>query len=209
MIPNKLKQQVFEQLVVNCFQNCIFTYDSQPKSKPPRTVQCCELLSELYFYLWFPTCDHNDHRNSRLWIAFRIVFLLMIPNYKVFYHHIFAVVNCFQNCIFTYDSQHTLHPYWSLICCELLSELYFYLWFPTWLCFRKFKTLLWIAFRIVFLLMIPNVTVTGQDNEFVVNCFQNCIFTYDSQHTLFKEENASRCELLSELYFYLWFPTVK
>ena len=37
--------------VVNCFQNCIFTYDSQPLKTSNDSLFCCELLSELYFYL--------------------------------------------------------------------------------------------------------------------------------------------------------------
>ena len=141
----------------------------------------CELLSELYFYLWFPTNSNRFYLLCLLWIAFRIVFLLMIPNisditiqqaYVVncFQNCIFTydsqqslknilmnvVVNCFQNCIFTYDSQHNVLFIWNKYCCELLSELYFYLWFPTGGVFITKCNSLWIAFRIVFLLMIPN-----------------------------------------------------
>ena len=38
-------------LVVNCFQNCIFTYDSQRLAMDGKYDMSCELLSELYFYL--------------------------------------------------------------------------------------------------------------------------------------------------------------
>ena len=51
--------------------------------------------------------------------------------------------------------------------------------------------------------MIPN-NVAGFEGEVsVVNCFQNCIFTYDSQHVLVRGTDGIGCELLSELYFYL------
>ena len=167
------------------------------------------MLSELYFYLWFPTRIYNRLFCTELWIAFRIVFLLMIPNIKPLSLLSSVVVNCFQNCIFTYDSQRPIHrlitnfvvncfqnciftydsqPIWWLgfgrLRCELLSELYFYLWFPTWSYDKKRSNKLWIAFRIVFLLMIPNKSHWG---------------------TMY----GMRCELLSELYFYLWFPTFK
>ena len=57
MIPNKSTKIVKSQFVVNCFQNCIFTYDSQ--------------LNKLIY-----------EELELLWIAFRIVFLLMIPNLR-------------------------------------------------------------------------------------------------------------------------------
>ena len=192
----------------------------------------CELLSELYFYLWFPTFSLNHSGASTLWIAFRIVFLLMIPNQQTkknkssvlwiafrivfllmipnLWKHqmiLYFVVNCFQNCIFTYDSQPSEKKEESKVGCELLSELYFYLWFPTQLVYESGRVLLWIAFRIVFLLMIPNKTKTLQVQMLVVNCFQNCIFTYDSQRIWKNCIMPICCELLSELYFYLWFPT--
>ena len=193
--------------VVNCFQNCIFTYDSQPSALVSPEVSCCELLSELYFYLWFPTTKTNFNLFIKLWIAFRIVFLLMIPNFSTEVIIPQLVVNCFQNCIFTYDSQRTSFYKRMKLCCELLSELYFYLWFPTWGLFMNWTTMLWIAFRIVFLLMIPNNSIDYNELDCVVNCFQNCIFTYDSQPFIIVAGARESCELLSELYFYLWFPT--
>ena len=144
---------------------------------------------------------------SMLWIAFRIVFLLMIPNSMILCLKISIVVNCFQNCIFTYDSQHITNVPIHIPCCELLSELYFYLWFPTERNQLIQIPLLWIAFRIVFLLMIPNQNLLLQLQKCVVNCFQNCIFTYDSQLRKTTSWRGNCCELLSELYFYLWFPT--
>ena len=233
MIPNlkNTSQQLI--LVVNCFQNCIFTYDSQQLSTASSSALCCELLSELYFYLWFPTAWFFSNYNRMLWIAFRIVFLLMIPNRIYLDRGYNTVVNCFQNCIFTYDSQLNLYLRREARCCELLSELYFYLWFPTkrsedmrtascellselyfYLWFPTKGSLnhwtepLWIAFRIVFLLMIPNPAVLSITPTSVVNCFQNCIFTYDSQHKALNPTDYNGCELLSELYFYLWFPTM-
>ena len=166
---------------MNCFQNCIFTYDSQPKGETGKVVERCELLSELYFYLWFPTFVRLFRNSCGLWIAFRIVFLLMIPNKILVCLSTSVVVNCFQNCIFTYDSQ-LINAFRKVgNRCELLSELYFYLWFPTYSDVQASTRQLWIAFRIVFLLMIPNRLYVTPFLKSVVNCFQNCIFTYDSQ----------------------------
>ena len=207
MIPNYNNVKTTNRAVVNCFQNCIFTYDSQHLLMLSINNTRCELLSELYFYLWFPTNVYHFTWFERLWIAFRIVFLLMIPNNlvsRIFPHN---VVNCFQNCIFTYDSQRSWQNPSTKQRCELLSELYFYLWFPTHNHYRKRRLPLWIAFRIVFLLMIPNESLNINSKPSVVNCFQNCIFTYDSQLEHLPSHPPTRCELLSELYFYLWFPT--
>ena len=234
MIPNRVTKMICPFLVVNCFQNCIFTYDSQQILYSASTLVRCELLSELYFYLWFPTSSHLNGGHYLLWIAFRIVFLLMIPNRSAFLDNCFPVVNCFQNCIFTYDSQRLLTLFQRYSRCELLSELYFYLWFPTALNVATFgkscellselyfylwfptstlkidvNATLWIAFRIVFLLMIPNNQRNTRTGWAVVNCFQNCIFTYDSQPSKNRSGAYLRCELLSELYFYLWFPTLE
>ena len=47
----------------------------------------------------------------------------------------------------------------------------------------------------------------SQEKEFteltneVVNCFQNCIFSDDSQAAVVTLETFTRCELLSKLYF--------
>ena len=121
-----------------------------------------------------------------MWIAFKIVFLLMIPNAVRLIHNELLVVNCFQNCIFTYDSQQFINTHKVKNSCEMLSKLYFYLWFPTgkenknkhfscellsklyfylWFPTQKFQQLnqlpLWIAFKIVFLLMIPNINYSN------------------------------------------------
>ena len=142
-------------------------------------MNCCELLSELYFYLAFAVktaCNEND---TPLWIAFRIVFLLGIRSWRNKHVHSLCVVNCFQNCIFTWHSQLIQCSTMLIMCCELLSELYFYLAFAVSkkICKRLFccellselyfylafavlienhacSCKLWIAFRIVFLLGI-------------------------------------------------------
>ncbi len=142
-----------------------------------------------------------------MWIAFKIVLLLMIPNKYTGENKGTVVVNCFQNCTFTYDSQHTEALEQQAYSCELLSKLYFYLWFPTKPNGKHQLDALWIAFKIVLLLMIPNLFTIVLMLPMVVNCFQNCTFTYDSQQVKLKKTLINCCELLSKLYFYLWFPT--
>ena len=207
MIPNYGMQLDNARGVVNCFQNCIFTYDSQQKRVGSYDWSSCELLSELYFYLWFPTYNLVENNLELLWIAFRIVFLLMIPNDIKNSSQpnqlwiAFRIVFLLMIPNWAYGNERGRH------CCELLSELYFYLWFPTYWGWKTCGCLLWIAFRIVFLLMIPNLMLPAVKDILVVNCFQNCIFTYDSQQSRRAFQTTTSCELLSELYFYLWFPT--
>ena len=115
-------------------------------------------------------------------------------------------MNCFQNCIFTWHSQFINFKCIYIYSCELLSELYFYLAFAVdflltllffscellselyfYLAFavpEKYNTTaqaLWIAFRIVFLLGIRSRFCLRVVFSLVVNCFQNCIFTWHSQ----------------------------
>ncbi len=142
---------------MNCFQNCTFTYDSQRELSSEYWTPGCELLSKLYFYLWFPTFNYWCLQSIGLWIAFKIVLLLMIPNWVTQTWVTQTVVNCFQNCTFTYDSQPFSETTVGKIGCELLSKLYFYLWFPTYSLKRCSSAGLWIAFKIVLLLMIPNI----------------------------------------------------
>ena len=117
-------------MVVNCFQNCIFTWHSQSiRSVIDDELSCellselyfylafavgdsilhylqgCELLSELYFYLAFAVHTRRTYTHIRLWIAFRIVFLLGIRSQGKLKKLNTLVVNCFQNCIFTWHSQ--------------------------------------------------------------------------------------------------------
>ena len=165
--------------VVNCFQNCIFTWHSQLfyNSHEFITVVNC-----------FQNCIFTWHSQSS------ILLMKMI-----------SVVNCFQNCIFTWHSQFITRRKIFGDSCELLSELYFYLAFAVRRNCTCHRILLWIAFRIVFLLGIrsPNDTVLLE--QAVVNCFQNCIFTWHSQFWLLLIDPMICCELLSELYFYLAF----
>ena len=139
------------------------------------------MLSELYFYLWFPTRTRNKKPKRQLWIAFRIVFLLMIPNNDWSDDKLRRVVNCFQNCIFTYDSQ---PPNWLSPTIAVVN------------CFQN----------CIFTYDSQQLSL-GTLFICVVNCFQNCIFTYDSQRVRSRGIYIYCCELLSELYFYLWFPT--
>ena len=139
------------------------------------------MLSELYFYLWFPTQENQTKTAIELWIAFRIVFLLMIPNTKNYRPRTCLVVNCFQNCIFTYDSQLTFEYRFFSGVVNCFQN-----------CIFTYDSQLWKS---------------QQSMTNVVNCFQNCIFTYDSQPNELFRKNCYCCELLSELYFYLWFPT--
>ncbi len=44
-------EEVTQPLVVNCFQNCILAYNSQPRVMQVAVTNSCELLSKLYFSL--------------------------------------------------------------------------------------------------------------------------------------------------------------
>ena len=169
--------------VVNCFQNCIFTWHSQFFSLILFINTSCELLSELYFYLAFAVIKKKSVSSIELWIAFRIVFLLGIRSNKNFLMNFKSVVNCFQNCIFTWHSQWQQRKSNIFISCELLSELYFYLAFAVESSVSRTRCPLWIAFRIVFLLGIRSKNNYRIMSKTVVNCFQNCIFTWHSQYT--------------------------
>ena len=142
--------------VVNCFQNCIFTWHSQYVFVEQKHLLGCELLSELYFYLAFAV------------------------GLTAGYNHA-VVVNCFQNCIFTWHSQCCKRIAFCICSCELLSELYFYLAFAVSERNGLTTYKLWIAFRIVFLLGIRSFIQAFPRALTVVNCFQNCIFTWHSQ----------------------------
>ncbi len=142
-------------LVVNCFQNCTFTYDSQ---HPQILIWWTNVVN------CFQNCTFTyDSQQICSWIiSIKVVncFQNCTFTYDSQHHFVITpsvhVVNCFQNCTFTYDSQHEKTTYFMVIRCELLSKLYFYLWFPTLNMFAFYINVLWIAFKIVLLLMIPN-----------------------------------------------------
>ena len=130
---------------MNCFQNCIFTWHSQLMILLYYLLLSCELLSELYFYLAFAVKEVTYLCPFRLWIAFRIVFLLGIRSFRAVVPRPRSVVNCFQNCIFTWHSQSIIDGLKVELCCELLSELYFYLAFAVKTTGPYFRAALWIA----------------------------------------------------------------
>ncbi len=144
-----------------------------------------------------------------LWIAFKIVFLLCIRSPTFFISLSFTVVNCFQNCIFTLHSQCLMLTDEQVICCELLSKLYFYFAFAVLWSSKISDLLLWIAFKIVFLLCIRSFWRMPLNTLPVVNCFQNCIFTLHSQLVFSLGHYLGSCELLSKLYFYFAFAVYK
>ena len=116
-------------------------------------------------------------------------------------------MNCFQNCIFIYYSQHWVNNDVIKIRCELLSKLYLYILFATGAGNLKRLIGLWIAFKIVSLYTIRNCKKLKSSFTPVVNCFQNCIFIYYSQQFVLCQVVALRCELLSKLYLYILFAT--
>ena len=140
---------------MNCFQNCIFTWHSQLMSILKLEARRCELLSELYFYLAFAVFTVIKQCMHGCELLSELYFYLA-----------FAV------------GDSILH---YLQGCELLSELYFYLAFAVHTRRTYTHIRLWIAFRIVFLLGIRSQGKLKKLNTLVVNCFQNCIFTWHSQ----------------------------
>ena len=147
-------------------------------------MERCELLSKLYLYLLFATIIGSGQSHPLLWIAFKIVSLFTIRNGWSKRKLTSTVVNCFQNCIFIYYSQQKLTDKNINYGCELLSKLYLYLLFATCLLNYCWCEQLWIAFKIVSLFTIRNVTFSFSKGYAVVNCFQNCIFIYYSQRQL-------------------------
>ena len=163
------------------------------------------MLSELYFYLAFAVLSKYFAKDSTLWIAFRIVFLLGIRSSA-------NIMMCEKSCcellseLYFYLAFAVLYlNTLQTIRCELLSELYFYLAFAVMQTKMDIYLVLWIAFRIVFLLGIRSKRIKRLQFIPVVNCFQNCIFTWHSQLFVISMRSVRGCELLSELYFYLAF----
>ena len=130
MIPNALRRKWKLHSVVNCFQNCIFTYMSNPIHDNLTVVNC------------FQNCIFTYDSQQ----VFR-------PD------HLLLVVNCFQNCIFTYDSQRHWISFKFRIRCELLSELYFYLWFPTLIDLKIWRSGCELLSELYFYLWFPTNTI--------------------------------------------------
>ena len=130
-IRSKPRANDLRWLVVNCFQNCIFTWHSQ------------------FLYI----CNNDDEVVN----CFQNCIFTWHSQLVRFHYKGPSVVNCFQNCIFTWHSQFDQAKETTLLGCELLSELYFYLAFAVRGSRFYFCSLLWIAFRIVFLLGIRSI----------------------------------------------------
>jgi len=192
--------------VVNCFQNFIFMWYSQPIHPIIRLHHSCELLSEFYLYVIFTACSMSTIFFWELWIAFRILSLCDIHSLGWYEHHLISVVNCFQNFIFMWYSQlahsHRRHAvvvncfqnfifmwysqpgrlYWRKKGgCELLSEFYLYVIFTAGMRWVLLIRWLWIAFRILSLCDIHSRKWWCCNSVGVVNCFQNFIFMWYSQ----------------------------
>ncbi len=159
-------------MVVNCFQNCIFTPDSHHTVIVFKEENGCELLSKLYFYTWFTSKVRAIHQEVMLWIAFKIVFLHLIHILHLAKNKWRQVVNCFQNCIFTPDSHPNASFQSLLFCCELLSKLYFYTWFTSLVSLILLTAALWIAFKIVFLHLIHISVILQLNNQLLWIAFK-------------------------------------
>ena len=137
-------------LVVNCFQNCIFRCRWQHLWRIGWLHICCELLSKLYFSLSLTAMHRQDYLTyscellsklyfslsltagtydveqvNMLWIAFKIVFFAVVDSLSFILIHLITVVNCFQNCIFRCRWQQPSYTSRIAMGCELLSKLYF------------------------------------------------------------------------------------
>ena len=195
--------------VVNCFQNFIFMWYSQPVIWTPITDDRCELLSEFYLYVIFTANTADPRGKNWLWIAFRILSLCDIHSYSPYSHGRKAVVNCFQNFIFMWYSQLCNPSSIELICCELLSEFYLYVIFTAWDYWFVITNTLWIAFRILSLCDIHSACRIRTMTAVVVNCFQNFIFMWYSQPAITQNRIRRGCELLSEFYLYVIFTACR
>ena len=93
--------------VVNSFQNCIFTQHSHHLVRKGNykfvvnSFQNCIFTQHSHLQFAF------NFSSLRLWIAFKIVFLPSIHTCNIFRCTEAAVVNSFQNCIFTQHSHHS------------------------------------------------------------------------------------------------------
>ncbi len=88
-----------------------------------------------------------------------------------------AVVNCFQNCILAYNSQHVVRD--------------------------ATKPRVVNCFQNCILAYNSQQTNENEEHKQVVNCFQNCILAYNSQPNANRHGRKACCELLSKLYFSL------
>ena len=75
------------ELVVNCFQNCIFRCRWQLQQCYLLWQMRCELLSKLYFSLSLTATTLRDIVIIALWIAFKIVFFAVVDSVKHLKHH--------------------------------------------------------------------------------------------------------------------------
>ena len=167
--------------------------------------QGCELLSEFYLYVIFTAQVNLTPLYRGLWIAFRILSLCDIHSDALQLMDQNLVVNCFQNFIFMWYSQHMISKRYPSGCCELLSEFYLYVIFTAAWSLPFWRAKLWIAFRILSLCDIHSIGYILSASTRVVNCFQNFIFMWYSQPIEGREEEVDSCELLSEFYLYVIF----
>ena len=132
---HRLKNCGLPVYVVNCFQNCIFEISE---------------TSHLKKHIQYLT----------LWIAFKIVSLKYRKHRYLTLSTSFAVVNCFQNCIFEI----------SETSCLFIIHI---------------TIKLWIAFKIVSLKYRKHPATAMTYCRGVVNCFQNCIFEISETSIIF------------------------
>ena len=230
-----IKLVIFSEIVVNCFQICIFVSDdtaafnpsvcasklwiafkfvslyrmTQPESIQERRQVSCELLSNLYLCIGWHSLATKLFAACELWIAFKFVSL-----YRM-----------------TQPARARLKRQAS---CELLSNLYLCIGWHSELFDFLLEVLLWIAFKFVSLYRMTQQGSSSPAWARVVNCFQICIFVSDdtaqsagvrtfaslwiafkfvslyrmTQPRAWQPSSQSCCELLSNLYLCIgWHST--
>ena len=147
--------RTFDFSVVNSFQNCIFTQHSHRAC----FLKCNQRMLWIAFKIVFLPSIHTVisqvNLHGQLWIAFKIVFLPSIHTAIPIPSVTLPVVNSFQNCIFTQHSHLSCQCICIYFVVNSFQNCIFTQHSHPWKIKHISYTLLWIAFKIVFLLNIP------------------------------------------------------
>ena len=199
----KSTPEVRPSRVVICFQICIFVLGDTPDRLCPFTVFRCDLLSNLYFCIgWYTNASCLSSIRSVV-ICFQIC-IFVLGDTPPYINYITLPTLWFAfKFVFLYWVIHLIVQYrLSVICCDLLSNLYFCIGWYTYILVFHFANFVVICFQIcIFVLGDTPLRMSPRANASLWFAFK-FVFLYWVIHPPLRfEKLPNGCDLLSNLYF--------
>ena len=200
-LQQHIRLRINDAAVVICFQIYFLRYLQQQFIVWIKERVSCDLLSDLFFTIFATAETFAGHCTAALWFAFRFIFYDICNSTRAIANLQLGVVICFQIYFLRYLQQRLQFWWGAILCCDLLSDLFFTIFATAFIFLMQQRFRLWFAFRFIFYDICNSMHCIIIQQVQVVICFQIYFLRYLQQLEGTDIADARCCDLLSDLFF--------